>query len=130
MALSLCLSQGFHMRPLALCLLLCCTSCFATSAALDRVNVAVAAVEEAVLNPEVTQAELDAVKAEAAASAEGLKVAVKEDAQGILSLGKAADGGAIGLALTAAAWLLRDRRKRLGKDPLQDKNISTPPTTT
>lgn len=58
-----------------------------------------------------------------------LKDAVKEDAQGFLGLtANTATGGVASLGITALAWWMRDRRKKLGKDPLQLSGVKTPPT--
>ncbi len=65
--------------------------------------------------------------------------AVKADIQANLETGVRTGALAVGVptpwaeilgtvaAGAAATWVARDRRKRLGKDPLQDPRIATPP---
>lgn len=136
-------------RLLPLLLIPLLTSCLATTAALGKMNLAIADVEQAAMvaktaaeNPDVTQAELDAAVATALESGKDamtaiadVTIAMKEDvaanatrAAGLTGLGGGADGGVIGLGLTALAWWMRDRRKRRGGDPLQRGDIETPPT--
>ncbi|MEE8346975.1 MAG: hypothetical protein V3S20_06485 [Dehalococcoidia bacterium] len=123
------------------------TACLATQQAVTQAHLAsetaLAAAAQAKAmaeNPDVTQAELDgaigvavAKAKEAADAAIAIGDAIKEDAAnaraGFTGLGKTADGGLISLALTALAWLGRDRRKRQGLDPLQRADVPTPPTT-
>lgn len=70
------------------------------------------------------EAEIEVAAAEARESATAVKAAVDQDLQaakdGLLGLSQGGtQGGLIGLALTGAAWFLRDRRKKLGRDPVQ-----------
>lgn len=131
---------------LTLSLLFLCTGCLATSAALDALNIQIGEASEAALVAKATiesvtstQAEVDAAMAtlvregqetkDALMGVKDAMVADVENAKGFTGFGGGADGGVIGLGLTALAWFMRDRRKRLGGDPLQRKDIPTPPTT-
>jgi len=77
--------------------------------------------------------ELTAAIAASKEAAKRIPEAVKEDAAtfkgGIMGMGASADGGVIALLLTGLSWFMRDRRKKIGTDPLQRKDITTPPTT-
>lgn len=138
------------MKRLLLVPILLLASCMATSGALNTLSLKIADAEQAALaakaaadNPEVTQAELDAIVAtmvekakEAKDAALAVKDAVKADiannadrVKGITGFGMGADGGVLGLGLTALAWWMRDRRKKAGMDPLQRSDVTTPPTT-
>lgn len=130
------------MRPLLAALTLSLASCASTLSAADQMQtnalelrMALADMHQATLDG-ASQEELDAidarVQAELAAlreDAEQLRAAVAEDLEaareGLTGLGAMGDGGVVGLGLTALAWWMRDRRKALGKDPLQ--RPSTPP---
>lgn len=60
---------------------------------------------------------------------DALVAAGKSDFQGLMGFAKdGIPGGTIGLGLTALAWFMRDRRKKLGRDPLQRTDVATPPT--
>lgn len=127
-------------------LLLC--SCLATQAAVEKANGAAVAAQAAAdkamaraNSPDVTQAELDDAITEAVAAAEAAMDAAKAIPEaistdldnvkkGVTGFGGMGDGGLVGLGLTAAAWFMRDRRKKLGLDPLQRSDKPTPPTTT
>jgi hypothetical protein len=135
------------MKRLILAPLLLLCSCMATREAqavleleLMHVKDATEELREATMAG-ATAEELDALDAELTAAIAASKVAaaripeaVKEDAAnfkgGIMGVGAAADGGVLALGLTALSWFMRDRRKRIGADPLQRQDIKTPPTTT
>ena len=136
------------MKYLLPLLLLSLCSCMATQNALDTANLAIAdlqhttlQVQNAVNDPDVTQADLDAMLAVAvgkAVEAKDAAVAVgaaaiedlKTAKDGFSGLGTLGDGGLITLGTTMLAWYMRDRRKKMGMDPLQRRDVATPPTTT
>lgn len=122
----------------------CLASCVATRAAMENlekqvleVTVAYEELETATITGASNLAELDERFASELEDVEiakdELAVAITEDAKavknrlgGILGLGVAGDGGILALLLTAGSWLLRDRRKRKGTDPLQREDVVTP----
>ncbi len=125
-------------------LLLC--SCLATQGALTKLNLQIESASQAAIHAKnraedvnATQASIDEAMAKLAeegkATASALvdvKDAMLEDAEnikGISGFGMGMDGGILSLVTGAAYWLLRDRRKRLGQDPLQRSDVPTPPTT-
>ncbi len=134
------------MKKLLLAPILLLCSCMATRAAqadleleLMRVKDATEELREATMLG-ATAEELDALDVEltaaivaSKAAAARIPEAVKEDAAnfkgGIMGLGSAADGGVLALGMTMLSWFMRDRRKRKGTDPLQRKDLVTPPTT-
>lgn len=130
------------MKVLLLAPLLLC-SCVATSGALNKLSLEIADASAAAAFAKATaedvtstQADIDAAMAlvaaegkEVAAAVGELQDAVIADAKGFSGMGGGADGGLIGLGLTGLAWWMRDRRKRLGQDPLQRADVPTPPTT-
>lgn len=137
------------MKHLALAaVLLVAPGCLATQEALNDLNVELQAAQAAAIeaklkaeNPDVTQAELDAAVAAAIEAAKEAKIAagaigdaVKADAKaladevkGLTGFGAIGDGGLVAFILSIASWFLRDRRKRHGMDPLQRRDIMTPP---
>ncbi len=134
------------MKHLILAPLLLLCSCMATRAAqadleleLLRVKDATEELREATVLGATAEElgaldiELTAAIAASKEAAKRIPEAVKEDAAtfkgGIMGMGASADGGVIALLLTGLSWFMRDRRKKIGTDPLQRKDITTPPTT-
>lgn len=74
-------------------------------------------------------ADVEAAKDALVEAAEADIANLKDAGKGLLNLGAAGDGGAIGLLVGVASWWMRDRRKKLGSDPLQLSSTKTPPTT-
>ncbi len=122
------------------------TGCLATQGALSKLNLAIGDASVAALEAKnraedvnATQADIDesmaalmetaSLTTDALEAVQDAVLADIESAKGITGLGMGMDGGAIGLALTGLAWWMRDRRKRLGQDPLQRSDVPTPPTT-
>ena len=81
----------------------------------DQVVALSAALKDAVgALPAAWKADIDAAKGQG------------QELLGTLTTG-GAQGGVIGLGLMALSWWARDRRKKQGNDPLQRKDIATPP---
>lgn len=135
------------MRLLLLAVPLLLASCLATQGALDGVNAAVADVRAQQVNLAALQADqsatigdvqeaegaLEAALTTMAQAVKAIPEAAQADAQslvgGLSGFGLGVDGGIVGLLGVGLSWFMRDRRKRLGTDPLQRANVPTPPTT-
>ena len=130
---------------------LVCTGCLATQASLEGLNSTAAELESAVLELKAAQgrddltarevAEIEArvmrLGSEAAERARELPASLKQDVErlksigeGVTGLGPAGDAAGISGLLVALGgrllWAMRDRRKYMGRDPLQSS--STPAT--
>lgn len=99
--------------------------CLATSQATDALKASIDELRAAQVDPATTQAQFDALEEKVADNVQAVKQAAGDDvASGkdwFLGLTESQAGGTglIGLGLTAISWWMRDRRKKLGSDPIQ-----------